>query len=100
MRALFALAIIMGLTTSAFAEVTAEQITEACSKLDNATPKRCTCMGDIFVENFKEPERLYAYSMLRADEILLAPVKGSFTDDKSKKVQRKMIPMMLYCMKK
>ncbi len=100
MRALFALAILVGLTTTAFAEVTAAQIAEACTKLDNATPKRCTCMGDMFVENFKEPERLYAYSMLRADEALLAPVKGSFTDDRSIKVQQKMIPMMLYCMKK
>ncbi len=80
--------------------VTTKQVSEACSTLDNATPKRCTCMGDMFVENFKPTERLYAYAMLRTDEALLAPVNGKFNDAKSQKVQQKMIPMMLYCMKK
>ena len=85
---------------AARAEVTARQVSKACSTLDNATPKRCTCMGDMFVENFKPTERLYAFAMLRIDEKLLAPVKGKFNDAKSQKVQQKMIPMMLYCMKK
>jgi len=99
-RSLLTLAFLTGMATIAQAEVTAKQVADACSQLDNATPKRCTCMGDMFVENFKESERLYAYSMLSVDETLLAPVKGKFTDKISNKVQQKMIPMMLYCMKK
>ena len=100
LRSFLALAFMFGIVTTVQAEVTAKQITEACTSLDNATPKRCACMGDIFVENLKEPDRLYAYAMLRVDETLLMSIKGSFSDEKSKKVQQKMIPMMLYCMKK
>ncbi len=92
--------LILGAAVMAQAEVTAKQIGTACSTLDNATPKRCTCMGDMFVENFKPVERLYAYAMLRIDEALLARVKGKFNDAMSQKTQQKMIPMMLYCMKK